>query len=289
MATLRPGIERVAAVRFSTPAGVTSAGVALGLALGLALALSLPSRPALGNARAPKVVPQAPSTAAFPIAAATDIAVVGEDLGFECETDSHSCTVMARYRLHAPKAVSVELAFVMPQPAPLTVTVGSGAAPTRVSAAPAGALRDEDLDPWERERDTAPLPKYQAVFTAPLAAGENTVTAAYQQPLGQYEHGHGYFSKGRFTDYFRYELWPLAEWRHAPGFSISGTLSIHRPPPSWWTRNFSEPRSIGCDGLEGVPHSLSQRGDELALKFKLADPLPKRLWCHIGDRDLVPN
>jgi hypothetical protein len=235
------------------------------------------------------VVPQTPSTAAFPVAAAPDLAVLGEDLSFACEADPQSCSVVATYRIHAPTAVSVELAFVMPLPAPLTVTVGSGAAATRVRAAPAEALRDEDLNPWELERETAPLPKYQAVFTAPLVAGENTVTAAYRQPLGKYEHDYGYFSKGRFTDNFRYELWPLDEWRHAPGFSISGTLSIHRPSPSWWTRNFSKARSIGCRGLEGVPHSLSQRGDDLVLKFKIADPLPKRLWCHIGDRDLVPN
>jgi hypothetical protein len=265
---------------------VVPAALALGIIM---LAIALPARPARGNARAPKVVPQTPSTAAFPVADARGLAVLGEDLSFACEVEPGSCTVVARYRIQAPSAVNVELAFVMPLPAPLTVTVGSGPTATRVSAAPAGALRDEDLNPWEVERETAPLPKYQAVFTASLVAGENTVTATYQQPVGQYEHGHGYFTKGRFTDYFRYELWPLAEWLHAPGFSISGTLSIHRPAPSWWTRNFSKARSTGCRGLEGVPHALSQRGDDLVLKFKIADPLPKRLWCHIGDQDLVPN
>lgn len=271
--------------RFSTAAGVTSSA----LGLGLALALTFPSRPALANARAPRVVPQTPSTAASPVLAAPDLAVLGEELNFACGADPPGCTVVAVYRIRAPSPMSVELAFVMPLPAPLTVIVGQGAAATRVRAAPAGALRDDDLNPWERERETAPLPKYQAIFTAALLAGENTVRATYRQPLGQYEHGHGYFSKGRVTDQFRYELWPLAEWRHAPGFSITGTLSIHQPSPSWWTRNFSQSRSIGCRGLEGVPHSLSQRGDDLVLNFRIGDPLPQRLWCHIGDRDLVPN
>ena len=282
---LRRGIDHVVAGRFSPPVGVTS----VAMALGLAFVLVLPSRAALGNVRAPRVVPQAPSTAALPVTAAPDLVVLGEDLSFACEADPHSCTVVAGYRIRTPSAENVELAFVMPLPAPLTVTVGSGPTAAHVRAAPAGALRDEDLDPWERERDTAPLPKYQAIFTAPLVAGENTVTATYRQPLGQYEHDYGYFSRGRFTDNFRYELWPLDEWQHAPGFSISGSLSIHRPSPSWWIRNFSEPRSIGCSGIERVPHSLSQRGDELVLKFRITDPLPKRLWCHIGDRDLVPN
>ncbi len=276
-------VECLVVRRSSIPAGVTSA------ALALALALALPSRPALGNVRAPRVEPETPSTAVFPVDAAIRLAVIGEDLSFKCDADLHSCSVVATYRIQAASAGSVEFAFVMPLVAPVTVTVGSGPTATRVGAAPAGALRDEDLNPWEQERDPVRLPKYQTVFTAPLVAGENTVTAAYAQPLGQYEHGHGYFRKGRFTDYFRYELWPLSEWRHSPGFVVSGTLSIHRPSPSWWTRTFSQPRSIGCDGLEGVTHSLSQRGEDLELRFRIADPLPKRLWCHIGDRDLVPK
>lgn len=261
--------------------GVRVAGRALLLVL--ALFLLLP-RPVLGNARAPKVVPRGPSTAAFPAAAALNLVVLSEELTFKCQATR--CDVQARYRIEAPSAVRVELSFVMPLPAPLRVTLGSGIATTRVRAVPAGVLREDELEPWQRDFDLVALPKYQATFVAPLASGENTVTVDYQQPLGKYEHGHGYLSRGRFTDYFRYELWPLSEWRRAPGFHIAGDVMIHRPAPSWWKRTFSQPLSVGCSGA-GDNHELLQKGDDLHFSFRIVAPIPRRLWCHIGDEDLV--
>lgn len=245
---------------------------------------------AFANIRAPEVVQQIPSTAPFPADASLGLVVLGEDLTFKC--GAQVCDVEARYRIQSHAAVGVTLSFVMPLPAPLRFRVGSTDAIGHTVEAPAGALRDDDLENrLEGYRQLEHLPKYQATFVAPLAAGENMVTVAYRQPLGRRERGHSYLSKGRFTEFFRYELWPLSEWRHAPGFHLSGTVSIHRPPPSWWKRTFSQPRSLAC-GKESYDHTLrelQQRGDDLYLTFRMTDPLPKRLWCTIGDEDLVSN
>jgi hypothetical protein len=250
----------------------------------LGCALVLLSRPVLGNIRAPEILPQGPSTAAFPVGPAEGLEVLREELSFKCGA---SCAVEARYRIRAREAVTLDLSFVLPVRAPLRVTVGSKSAPARIADTPEGTLKDADLPALERLN---PLPRtFQATFTAPFVAGENTVVVAYDQPLGKHEHGHGYFTKGRFTDFFRYELWPLSEWHHAPGFRIDGEVVIDRPPPSWWKRTFSQPRAVGCFFDRGDRYSLEQRGDQLRLVFRFVDPLPKRLWCHIGDQDLVPR
>ncbi|HEX2658887.1 MAG TPA: hypothetical protein VHU40_11470, partial [Polyangia bacterium] len=131
-------------------------------------------------------------------------------------------------------------------------------------------------------------PIFQARFRAALVAGENTVVVTYRQPLGRREYDHSYFSKGRWVQFFRYELWPLSEWKHAPGFKVHIATTIHRPPPSWWKRTFSKVHSVGCytDDRTGTAR-LQQAGDDLQLTLELTDPLPERLWCELGDEDLV--
>jgi hypothetical protein len=257
-------------------------------AAALAVALALAGTGARANIRAPIVEPQPPSSAARPVAApGAQLIVMGESLSFRC--DETSCDVEARYRIRAKEAVNTELAFVLPQASPLAVHVGTQVATVDVSGAPEPAPEDEvqfeSAALGKRKLATA-----QARFPAAFAAGENIVSVSYKQPLGRREYGHGYFSRGRFVDYFRYELWPLAEWKHAPGFRVEGEVVIQRPRPSWWRRLFSTPRSVGCRGAEPLTRvTLEQRGPELHLVFQIPDPIPRRLWCEIGDDDLVPE
>ncbi len=252
-----------------------------------ALGVLLAGGAAPANIRAPIVEPQPPSSAAHPVAPPGDVLVVlGESLSFRC--DETSCDVEARYRIRAKEAVNTELAFVLPQASPVAVHVGTQVATVDVAGAPDPAPEDdvqfESLALGKRRLATV-----QARFPAAFAAGENVVSVSYKQPLGRREYGHGYFSRGRFVDYFRYELWPLSEWKHAPGFRIDGDVTILRPRPSWWRRLFSTPRSVGCRGAEPLNHvALEQRGRELHLVFQIPDPIPRRLWCEIGDDDLVP-
>jgi hypothetical protein len=253
-----------------------------------ALATALFGTSARANIRAPIVEPQPPSSAAHPLAPPGDLlTVMGEALSFRC--DDTSCDVEARYRIRAKEAVNTELAFVLPQASPLAVHVGTQVATVDVSGAPAPAPEDEiqfeSLALGKRRLETA-----QARFPAAFAAGENVVSVSYKQPLGRREYGHGYFSRGRFVDYFRYELWPLSEWKHAASFRIECEIVIHRPRPAWWRRLFSTPRSVGCRGAEPLNRvALEQRGPELHLVFQIPDPIPRRLWCEIGDDDLVPE
>jgi hypothetical protein len=261
--------------------------MAMAAALALAFALALAGSGARANIRAPIVEPQPPSSAAHPVAAPSDLLIVmGESLSFRC--DETSCDVEARYRIRAKEAVNTELAFVLPQASPLAVHVGTQIATVDVSGAPEPAPEDE-VQFESVALGKRKLATVQARFPTAFAAGENIVSVSYKQPLGRREYGHGYFSRGRFVDYFRYELWPLSEWKHAPGFRIEGEVVIRRPRPSWWRRLFSTPRSVGCRGAEPLNRvTLEQRGPELHLVFQIPDPIPRRLWCEIGDDDLVP-
>ncbi|HEY8926422.1 MAG TPA: hypothetical protein VIU64_18700, partial [Polyangia bacterium] len=254
------------------------------------------------NARAPLIEPQAPSSAARllpataggaggraddPLAAA-DPQVLDESLRVRCR--ERDCDVEARYRIRLRQAATLHLAFVLPSPTPVSVKVGSAASEVGVAAAPPESLRIEDGDQLEQHAlERRKTPVYEARFRAPFAAGENTLAVTYRQPLGRSEHGHGYFSKGRFTDFFRYEVWPLSEWKHAPAFHVDAEVAIHRPAPSWWARLTSKARSVGCRGSQALARTaLEQRGDDLLFSFHLADPLPARFWCEVGDEDLVP-
>ena len=245
------------------------------------------------NLRAPLVEAQAPSSAAGPVdGAASEVAaaqVLGEVLTFRCQ--AAACDVEARYHIRVPAAVAMELAFILPSATPIAVTVGGATAPVHVTPAPPEEMRSDGAVFFElHSLASRRVPLLQARFSAPFVAGENTVVVTYRQPLGREEHGHSYFSKGRFTQFFRYELWPLSEWKHATGFRVDGDVTIHRPSPSWWKRTFSRPLSVGCRGPTDIEHAhLDQRGDELHFAFQVTDPLPPRLWCSIGDDDLVPE
>ena len=242
---------------------------------------------ARANMREARIEPQPPSSAARPLAGAGDLlAVLDEALTFRCAATT--CDVEARYRIQARAAVTAELAFVSPQPAPLTVRIGGATSTPVVVGSAAEPVAQDELQSETSMLELRHLAAVQVKFTAAFTAGENLISVGYRQPLGRREYDPGYFSKGRFVDFFRYELWPLSEWKHAPGFHIDGEVVIHRPAPSWLRRMFSTPRSVGCRGTEHLPNStLQQQGTDLRLTFRLTDPIPRRLWCQIGDEDLV--
>lgn len=216
-----------------------------------------------------------------------DPEVLDEVLTVRCQLAT--CDVEARYRIRSRQPALLALAFVLPSATPVAVKVGATKALVDVEAAPPEALRADDLDPLERRSiERQGLSVEQARFSAPVVAGENTLVVSYRQPLGRQEYGHSYFSKGRFVELFRYELWPLSEWKHAPGFRVEGQVVIHRPAPSWWARTFSTSRTVGCRGSEAISRAApEQQGDDLRLVFHLVDPIPPRLWCEIADEDLV--
>jgi hypothetical protein len=268
MAMSRPSIERLVAIAIAAAVLLAPAGIAR------------------ANMRAPIVEAKPPSSALAPTDRTTDVLVLGETLSFHCE--AAACAVEARYRVRADAPIVLELAFIIPSATPVAVQVGGAGTPVTVSVAPPEALPRKEVDHLEDKVDVRRFPVLQAKFAASLIAGENSIVVTYRQPLGRMELDHGYFKKGRFVEFFRYEVWPLSEWKHAPGFFVAGDVTIRRPPPSWWKRTFSNPRSLGCRGPGPIAGStLEQRGDDLRLAFRLGDPLPKRLWCEIGEQDLI--
>ena len=254
------------------------------LLAGVAVAISSKAN---ANVRAPLVEAQSPSSAVRALSAATALQVLGETLAFRC--GERDCDVDARYRVLASASTTAELAFILPSPTPIAVRVGSATSTVAVTPAPPELLRTDNSISFETQHlNLNKTPIFQARFPATFVAGENTIVVTYRQPLGRREYDHGYFSKGRWVQFFRYELWPLSEWTHAPGFRIDVTTTIRRPPPSWWKRTFSKVHSVGChtDEHTGLAQ-LKQKGDDLLLALQLSDPLPQRLWCEIGDEDLV--
>jgi hypothetical protein len=260
--------------------------------LALAAALVAGGATARANIRAPILEPQPASSTAHLLAPPGDLLLIlGENLTFRC--GSVACDVEARYRIKARDAIITQLAFVLPQAVPLSVRVGTPSAtvdaPVSLAASAQEPVAEEEIRPEATILANRNLVAVQARFTAAFVPGDNVVIVRYMQPLGRRESGRGYFRHGRFVDFFRYELWPLAEWKHAPGFHIDGEVVIARSKPSLWSRLFLLLRSVGCRAPEALSHAfLEQRDNELHLVFQIFDPIPRRLWCEIGDDDLVP-
>jgi hypothetical protein len=63
-----------------------------------------------------------------------------------------------------------------------------------------------------------------------LLPGHNQLTVEYDQSLFYSEHGHGYFSGGKWQQGFAYELWPIAEWNWGNNMTAKLRLQIAARP-----------------------------------------------------------
>ncbi len=269
--------------------GVTTRRAASGAArrrsLGAALAV-LVALPAAANLRAPRRVPEAPSTALA--ASATGLVVERERLTFLCGTEA--CAVTAEYDVSAAAPERVRLEMVLPGPG--AVTARTNGEEGTVQVVPAEPLKAEELRGLPEAGPDEPA-LHRAAFEAPLRAGSNTVAVGYVQPLGGEEVGHSSVRSGRFVQRFRYELWPLREWMRKDGFRIRLAIGVERPAPSLWQRWFGHPRSVACltndPAAPTVEGRLEQKGDRLWLEAELGPSFPDRITCYVGDDDLMPR
>ena len=269
--------------------GVTRRRAALGAARRRSLAAALAvlaALPAAANLRAPRRVPESPSTALA--ARAEGLVVERERLTFLCGAEA--CDVTAEYDLSAPAAERVRLEMVLPGPGAVTARTNGDEGPVRV--VPAEPLKPEELRGLPEAGPGEPT-LHRAAFEAPLRAGPNTIVVRYVQPLGGEEVGHSSRRAGRFVQRFRYELWPLREWTRKDGFRIRLAIGVQRPAPGVWQRWFGHPRSVACltsdpaaPALEG---RLEQKGDRLWLEAELGPAFPDRITCYVGDDDLMPR
>lgn len=269
--------------------GVTTRRAALGAARRRSLAAALAvlaALPAAANLRAPRRVPEAPSTALA--ASAVGLVVERERLTFLCGAEA--CDVTAEYDVSAPAAERVRLEMVLPGPG--AVTARTNGEEGTVQVVPAEPLRAEELRGLPEAGPGEPA-LHRAAFEAPLRAGSNTVAVRYVQPLGGEEVGHSSLRAGRFVQRFRYELWPLREWTRKDGFRIRLAIGVERPAPSLWQRWFGHPRSVACltsdPAAPAVEGRLEQRGTHLWLEAELGPSFPDRITCYVGDEDLMPR
>lgn len=265
-----------------TPRRARSRMPIVAAAVGLAL---LGSPRAGANIRAPRTIPESPSSALA--STGGSLTVVRERLRFVCGAEA--CTVSAEYDVTATEATRARLEFVLPVASPVTAATNGAAGSVQVVPAKAVGPRWENL-PTDTGSEAAPL--FSAAFESAFREGSNTVTVRYSQPLGGEETGYRYGKAGRMVQRFRYELWPLREWTRSPSFRLELAVAVDRPAPSWWARRFGNPRSVSClatnpgAALEG---RREQRGGQLWYEAGIGPSIPDRITCYIGDEDLMPR
>ena len=246
------------------------------------LALALTGGRASANLRAPRSEFANPSSAVRPLDSAARLRVLHEDLTFRCH--GRSCQVSATYVIQADAPLATELAFVLPVDTAVTALIGSTkipAAVTRLNAPPPGFAQHLDLRQEYVLSEVADLPPlFQAVAPISFVPGQNRVSFSYQQPLGAVESGYSYLHDGSMIPRLYYVLWPLREWKRAPGFSIALRIEMDREPPGWWKRTFGHPAEVYCYGVKAPQQT--QVGRQLVYTATLPDDFPDYLRCDVG-------
>lgn len=212
-----------------------------------------------------------------------DVIAEHETLTFRC--DKARCQVKATYRVRAGSAQQVELRFVVPIKAPVTARFGTSMG--TVSIVRADALKAElDARIGLNYPDREVPPIYEATVVGRLSPGLNEVSFEYVQPLG----GEGR-DEATESQYIKYGLWPLREWKRAKGFTFDFTATLQRPAPSWWQRWFGTVREMACwlgdeFGVKppAFPVRRAQRNGVLWLQASVPMPrIPEAVHCLIAD------
>ncbi len=246
------------------------------------------------NLRAPRVIPQAASSALYE---AQGLTVLGETLELACSLQS--CRVRANYRVQSDSARELAFTFVLPDGVPVDARVQG--VPAVVTVAPRVATQTMErwtvaMDWWYRESDQF----HEASFSGHVGTGVNQIEVLYDQPLAAIEGDYGYWKKGRFVFVMRYDLWPLKQWKLAPDFTLEVRARFApEVPAEWWQRIFSKRQEMRCKSvikkqqadptsqeLEAKPYVLEETGELQAATYGASD-LPDRLLCRMGDADLV--
>jgi hypothetical protein len=174
------------------------------------------------------------------------LVVLGETLDVRCGEEN--CDVRAVYRVRSAQTVRTSFEFVLPAGVTVTARVGAAAPPIDATPCPERAQFNA-LRSWRGRQ------LFAARFEGEVAAGTGEIVVTYAQPLSALEHDYGYFSTGRMTREFQYELAPLKEWALAPDFALAFTMTVPREPPGWWKRTFGHPRSLECG--DGTGHTVA--------------------------------
>lgn len=207
--------------------------------LGLCLAVLFFCMVAMGNIRQPYSVDYQNSGA---LTGGENLTVLSENLSFQCDPpfDGHFqkvkerkkfAQVKAEYSVESVKEGTYQFAFILPDPAGLTVLVNGEPipveAPKTVFFGTSGTIMDKHYDDL-----------WSAGFTATLIKGQNTLLVAYNQPMSAAEISYGYSGPSRWMTWFGYKLWPLKEWQLSPDFFLTIQVSIPEAAPALFKSGF---------------------------------------------------
>jgi hypothetical protein len=118
----------------------------------------------------------------------------------------------------------------------------------------------------------------------PLAVEATEVTE-----LTPEEAEYGYFVDSRFVHSVQYEVWPIKQWRRSEDFTLDLTVKMKRDEPGWWASTFGTLRGLRCAlGRRGQVLTSVQEDGQLVVRRELRE-LPDRLFCYMGDEDLLPK
>lgn len=160
-----------------------------------------------------------------------DLRVLGETLDFQCPEAykgkpdfaafaARACRVRVLYRISATAATQVKLVFVFAGKGEVTWKHGGKAFNSRAAALKSADKKVCRYCPEDMKNIQA------AEQVLDIVPGNNEIEVSYDQALSYDESGHSYFSDGKWSQGFSYELWPLAEWQWAPDFSAELKFSV---------------------------------------------------------------
>jgi|GEM_PF-4391988 len=160
-----------------------------------------------------------------------DLRVLNEVLEFHCPESykgkpdmnafaARTCNVRVVYRISASATTQMKLAFVYAGKGDVQWKVGGKVFRTSPILQKETDKKVCTYCPDEMKRLNS------AEQTVELVSGSNEIEVSYEQALSYDESGHSYFSDGRWSQGFTYELWPIAEWQWAPDFSAELKFSI---------------------------------------------------------------
>lgn len=160
-----------------------------------------------------------------------DLRVLGETLDFQCPEAykgkpdfaafaARACRVRVLYRISATAATQVKLVFVFAGKGEVIWKHGGKISKSMPAAFKAAGKKICTYCPDDLKRVNS------TEKTVDLVAGNNEIEVSYDQALSYDESGHSYFSDGKWSQGFSYELWPLAEWQWAPDFAAELKFSV---------------------------------------------------------------
>lgn len=227
----------------------------------------------------------------------SSLVALGENLSFDCPgvykgavdpgyMQGITCAATAIYQVEAAKPEKVRLQFLFSGQPEVVWTVQKKGLRTVALQLPEKDAIDADV-----QCSFCPRPALlQSEIEADLPAGKQEIVIAYHQKINFIEYGHGYLSRGRWKQGFRYEIWPILGWKKAADFALDLTIAL--PAQKNWL-GLRSPYELACRGAErrgrnieerDVPLKRTQSGDRYTFTSRLQQ-LPAILHCEYRESD----